>query len=391
LTAYGYGEIRLPLLERTELFSRSVGEHTDIVEKEMYTFDDRGGESVTLRPEGTAGCVRAALENGLLHNQRQRLWYCGPMFRYEKPQAGRYRQFQQVGAEALGFEGPDVDLELLLVCRRLWKTLGITGLRLELNSLGTPAARASYREQLTRYLGARRDELDEDSQRRLAGNPLRILDSKNPAMQPLIAGAPAITDFLDDESAAHFAGLRAGLDAAGVAYVVNPRLVRGLDYYSRTTFEWLTDALGAQGAVCAGGRYDGLIELIGGRPAPAVGWAMGMDRVVALMEQGALPAPRTAPQVYLVMVGEAAERAGPILAEQLRDEIPGLRLTVHGGGGGFKGQFKAADRSGADIALILGDQEVAARRAGVKVLRGEAAQRDVGWDELSQVIRSLTS
>jgi histidyl-tRNA synthetase len=391
LTAYGYGEVRLPILERTELFSRSVGEQTDIVEKEMYTFEDRGGESITLRPEGTAGCVRAALENGLLHNQRQRLWYLGPMFRYEKPQAGRYRQFSQVGAEALGFEGPDVDLELLLVCRRLWQALGITNLRLDLNSLGTQAARAVYREKLIAYLSERRDELDEESVRRLEGNPLRILDSKNPAMQALIAGAPAITDFLDDESAAHFAALRAGLDAAGVAYRVNPRLVRGLDYYSRTTFEWITDALGAQGAVCAGGRYDGLVELIGGRPAPAVGWAMGLDRAVALMEQGAVRAPSTTPQVYLVMVGEAAERAGPILAEQLRDALPGLRLTVHCGGGGFKAQFKAADRSGAALALILGDQEVAAQRAGVKALRDESAQRDVPWDELPEVIRPVTS
>ena len=391
LTAYGYGEIRLPILERTELFSRSVGEQTDIVEKEMYTFEDRGGESITLRPEGTAGCVRAALENGLLHNQRQRLWYLGPMFRYEKPQAGRYRQFSQVGAEALGFEGPDVDLELLLVCRRLWQVLGITNLRLDLNSLGTQAARAVYREKLIAYFSERRDELDEESVRRLEGNPLRILDSKNPAMQALIAGAPAITDFLDDESAAHFAALRAGLDAAGVVYRVNPRLVRGLDYYSRTTFEWITDALGAQGAVCAGGRYDGLIELIGGRPAPAVGWAMGLDRAVALMEQGAVRAPSTTPQVYLVMVGEAAERAGPILAEQLRDALPGLRLTVHCGGGGFKAQFKAADRSGAALALILGDQEVAAQRAGVKALRDESAQRDVPWDELPEVIRPVTS
>jgi histidyl-tRNA synthetase len=391
LTAYGYGEIRLPIVERTELFSRSVGEQTDIVEKEMYTFDDRGGESITLRPEGTAGCVRAALENGLLHNQRQRLWYCGPMFRYEKPQAGRYRQFSQVGAEALGFEGPDVDLELLLVCRRLWKDLGITNLRLELNSLGTPAARAAYREKLTAYLRERRDELDEESVRRLEGNPLRILDSKNPAMQALIAAAPAITDFLDDESAAHFAQLRAGLDAAGVAYRVNPRLVRGLDYYTRTTFEWITDALGAQGAVCAGGRYDGLIELIGGRPAPAVGWAMGLDRTVALMEQAATPVPSATPQVYLVTVGEAAERAGPVLAERLRDALPGLRLTVHGGGGGFKAQFKAADRSGAGIAIILGDQEVAGNRAGLKALRDESAQRDVAWDELPEVIRSVTS
>ena len=391
LTAYGYGEIRLPILERTELFSRSVGEQTDIVEKEMYTFEDRGGESITLRPEGTAGCVRAALENGLLHNQRQRLWYLGPMFRYEKPQAGRYRQFSQVGAEALGFEGPDVDLELLLVCRRLWQALGITNLRLDLNSLGTQAARAVYREKLIAYLSERRDELDEESVRRLEGNPLRILDSKNPAMQALIAGAPAITDFLDDESAAHFASLRAGLDAAGVAYRVNPRLVRGLDYYSRTTFEWITDALGAQGAVCAGGRYDGLVELIGGRPAPAVGWAMGLDRAAALMEQGAVRAPSTTPQVYLVMVGEAAERAGPILAEQLRDALPGLRLTVHCGGGGFKAQFKAADRSGAALALILGDQEVAAQRAGVKALRDESAQRDVPWDELPEVIRPVTS
>jgi len=389
LTSYGYCEIRLPILERTELFKRSVGEHTDIVEKEMYTFDDRSGESVSLRPEATAGCVRAALEHGLLHNQRQRLWYCGPMFRYEKPQAGRFRQFHQVDVEALGFEGPDVALELLLVARRLWRALGIEGLRLELNSLGTPAARTRYRDELKRYFAARRDELDEDSVRRLEVNPLRILDSKNPSMQVLIAQAPAITDYLDDESAAHFAGLRAGLDAAGVSYRVNPRLVRGLDYYSRTTFEWLTDELGAQGAVCAGGRYDGLIELMGGRPTPAVGWAMGMERTIALMEQTGVPAPRGEPQVYLITVGEAAERAGAVLAERLRDEVPGLRLMLHAGGGGFKAQFRAADRSGAAMALILGDQEVTARRAGLKPLRGEAPQRDLTWDELPQSLRAL--
>jgi histidyl-tRNA synthetase len=391
LGSYGYGEIRLPLLERTELFSRSVGEHTDIVEKEMYTFDDRGGESVTLRPEGTAGCVRAALEHGLLHNQRQRLWYAGPMFRYEKPQAGRYRQFHQVGAEAMGFEGPDVDVELLLASRRIFERAGVTGLHLELNSLGTPAARADYRARLVAYFDARRDALDEDSLRRLAGNPLRILDSKNPAMQDVIAGAPAITDFLDDASAEHFAGVCAALDAADVAYTVNPRLVRGLDYYTRTTFEWLTDALGAQGAVCAGGRYDGLVELIGGRAVPAVGWAMGLERTVALMERGAVAAPAVAPHVYLVAVGVAAERAGAVLAERLRDALPALRLTVHCGGGGFKAQFKAADRSGARAALILGEHEVAAQRAGLKSLRDDAPQRDMAWDELAEAIRSLAS
>jgi histidyl-tRNA synthetase len=389
LTSYGYSEIRLPILERTELFKRSVGEHTDIVEKEMYTFDDRSGESVSLRPEATASCVRAALEHGLLHNQRQRLWCCGPMFRYEKPQAGRFRQFHQVDVEALGFEGPDVDVELLLIARRLWRSLGIEGLRLELNSLGTPAARARYRDELRRYFAARRDELDEDSVRRLDANPLRILDSKNPSMQALIAQAPAITDYLDDESAAHFAALRGGLDAAGVSHRVNPRLVRGLDYYSRTTFEWLTDELGAQGAVLAGGRYDGLVELIGGRPTPAVGWAMGMERTIALMEQAGTPVPRREPQVYLIMVGEAAERAGPVLAERLRDEVPGVRLTLHAGGGGFKAQFRSADRSGAALALILGDQEVAGRRAGLKPLRGEAPQRDLAWDELPQTLRTL--
>jgi histidyl-tRNA synthetase len=391
LTAYGYGEIRMPILERTELFSRSVGEHTDIVEKEMYTFDDRSGDSVTLRPEGTASCVRAALEHGLLHNQRQRLWYSGPMFRYEKPQHGRYRQFHQVGAEALGYEGPDVDVELLLVAQRIWQRLGIRGLRLEINSLGTPEARAKYRGELTHYLRERQDALDDDSRRRLEGNPLRILDSKNPDMQSLIEAAPAITDHLDDESAAHFAALCDALTAAGVAYRVNPRLVRGLDYYSRTTFEWLTDELGAQGAVCAGGRYDGLVELIGGRPVPAVGWALGMDRAVALMERAGSAAPAVKPHVYLVAVGALAERAGLVLAERLRDEIPALRLTVHCGGGGFKAQLKAADRSGAGHALILGDQEVAAQRAGLKDLRAEAPQRELPWTELAEAIRPLAS
>ncbi|MFZ5619962.1 MAG: histidine--tRNA ligase [Pseudomonadota bacterium] len=374
LGAYGYSEIRMPVVEKTELFKRSIGEVTDIVEKEMYTFEDRNGDSLTLRPEGTASCVRACIEHGLLHNQVQRLWYMGPMFRHERPQKGRYRQFHQVGVEAFGMEGPDIDAELILMTARLWRVLGLTDVSLEINSLGTAAARAAYRDVLVEYLGAHREQLDEDSQRRLHSNPLRILDSKNPAMQGLIEAAPRLADHLDVESQAHFAALRATLDAAGVAYRINPRLVRGLDYYSRTVFEWVTDRLGAQGTVCAGGRYDGLVEYLGGRPTPAVGFALGMERLVALLaELGVRPAAPAA-HAYLVLVGETAQRQGPVLAERLRDAVPGLRLQVNCGGGSFKSQFKRADRSGAAWALIVGEDEALAGRIGIKPLRGEAAQ-----------------
>jgi len=379
-SAYGYGELRIPIVERTELFSRSIGEVTDIVEKEMYSFRDRNGDHLSLRPEATASCVRAAISNGLIHNQQQRLWYAGPMFRYERPQKGRYRQFHQLGAEALGYAGPDIDAELILMSARLWRALGLEDLRLEINSLGTAASRQAYRALLVEHFGAHRDLLDKDSVRRLEQNPLRILDSKNPEMQAVIASAPSITDHLDDESAAHFEQLQAALAAAGVGYRVNPRLVRGLDYYSRTVFEWLTDRLGAQAAVCSGGRYDGLVEQLGGRATPAIGWALGMERLVELVQDRA-PAP-PAPHAYLVPVGAAAQAAVPALAESLRDELAGLRLLTHCGGGSLKAAMKRADKSGAALALILGDEELAAGRVLVKPLRSRDEQVAVERDGL---------
>jgi histidyl-tRNA synthetase len=382
LSEYGYREIRLPVLERTELFKRSIGEYTDIVEKEMYTFTDRGGDSVTLRPEATAGIVRACLTNGLLHNQRQKLWMIGPMFRYERPQKGRYRQFHQIDVEALGYEGPDVDAELILISARLWRRLGLGGLTLNLNSLGTPESRAVYRERLVEYFRGREAELDEDSRRRLGGNPLRILDSKNPAMREVVAGAPLITDFLDDQSAEHFAGLRSRLDEAGVAYAINPRLVRGLDYYSRTVFEWTTGDLGSQDAVCSGGRYDGLVAQLGGDPVPAIGWALGEERIVELLRLQGRAAAEPAMDVYLVLAGAAAERLGTGIGEALRDHVPGLRVETNCGGGSFKSQMKRADKSGARVAVILGDDEVARRVATLKSLREDVAQRQVPLPEL---------
>ena len=374
---YGYREIRLPLLEKTELFKRSIGEFTDIVEKEMYTFEDRGGESLTLRPEATAGIVRACITNGLLHNQRQKVWCMGPMFRYERPQKGRYRQFHQVDVEALGFPGPDVDAELIMMSARLWRRLGLEGLTLNLNSLGTPASRRDYREKLVEYFRSHESALDEDSRRRLAGNPLRILDSKNPAMRDVVAGAPLITDHLDPESAEHFAGLRTRLDDVGIRYVLNPRLVRGLDYYSRTVFEWVTSELGSQDAVCSGGRYDGLVAQLGGESVPAIGWALGEERIVELMRVKQLVGDESAPDVYLVLAGSAAEAMGLKLAEDLRDAVAGLKVETNCGGGGFKSQLKRADRSGARLAVILGDEEVARGVAAVKALRDESGQREV--------------
>ncbi len=369
LAAYGYREIRLPIVEKTELFARSIGEVTDIVEKEMYTFADRNGESLTLRPEGTAGCARACIEHGLLHHQTQRLWYAGPMFRYEKPQKGRYRQFHQVGAEAYGMVGPDIDAELICLTARLWRQLGIGDVALQLNSLGSSAARAAYRDRLVAYFETRRAELDEDSQRRLATNPLRILDSKNPAMRAVVADAPVLLDHLDAESQAHFEELRALLDAAGIAYAINPRLVRGLDYYCKTVFEWVTDTLGAQGTICAGGRYDGLLEQLDGPATPGVGFAMGLERLVAMLAAAGPPGADAHPHAYLIMVGDAAQQRGLALAERLRDQLPALRLQMNCGGGGFKAQFRRADHSGARFALILGEDEVRAGAIAIKPLR----------------------
>jgi histidyl-tRNA synthetase len=386
---YGYREIRLPLLERTELFKRSIGEMTDIVEKEMYTFEDRGGDSLTLRPEATAGIVRACITNGLLHNQRQKVWCAGPMFRYERPQKGRYRQFHQIDVEALGYAGPDVDAELIMMSARLWRRLGLTGLRLNVNSLGTPESRRGYRAELVEYFRRHESVLDEDSRRRLGGNPLRILDTKNPAMRDVVEGAPLITDYLDVESAAHFDTLRAQLDGAGIEYVVNPRLVRGLDYYSRTVFEWITTDLGSQDAVCSGGRYDGLVQQLGGTPTPAIGWALGEERIVELMRLQGRAGNDSAPHVYLALAGDAAEAAGLQLAETLRDVVPGLRIETHCGGGSFKSQLKRADRSGASHALILGDDEVARRVATLKPLREDAGQRPVPLADLAGELARL--
>ncbi|MDG1461958.1 MAG: histidine--tRNA ligase [Gammaproteobacteria bacterium] len=383
MQAYGYQELRVPLVERTELFKRSIGEVTDIVEKEMYTFEDRNGESLTLRPEGTAGVVRAGISNGLLHNQRQKVWYTGPMFRYEKPQKGRYRQFHQFGAEALGFEGPDVDAEMIIMSARIWQALGLDKIELQINSLGTAESRGIYKEKLLEYFLAHEDELDADSQNRLHRNPMRILDTKNPAMADLVAAAPQITDYLDDESREHFAVLKALLDQAGIAYKVNPRLVRGLDYYSRTVFEWVTDQLGAQGAVCSGGRYDGLVEQLGGKPTAAIGWAIGLERLIALCEElGCVPVVEN-PHVYIVLAGEAALKPGFLLAEQLRDALPGVRIEANCGGGSFKSQFKRADKSGAQVALVLGAEEIEAGVASIKPLRSDNEQQSVPLADLA--------
>ncbi len=386
LDGYGYRQIRMPIVEFTDLFKRSIGEVTDIVEKEMYTFDDRNGDSLTLRPEGTASCVRAVQEHGLIGGgQPQKLWYIGPMFRHERPQKGRYRQFHQIGVELFNFDGPDVDAELIVLTWRLWGVLGIRdAVQLELNSLGSSEDRARYREALVEYLSARFEQLDEDSQRRLSSNPLRILDSKNPDTQALLVEAPKLADYLSEESRVHFAGLKARLDAAGIPYVLNPKLVRGLDYYGKTVFEWTTDQLGSQGTVCAGGRYDGLVEQLGGKPTPAVGFAMGVERLVLLIETlGKVPAELARQvDVYLAAFGEAAELAALQLSEQLRDAVPGLRLVVNAGAGSFKSQLKKADKSGALFALILGEDELNQQVVGVKPLRGDAAQQTIAWDAL---------
>lgn len=370
LARYGYSEIRFPILEPTALFKRAIGEVTDIVEKEMYTFEDRSGDSITLRPEGTAGCVRACEQNGLLFNQTQRLWYQGPMFRYERPQKGRLRQFHQIGAEVFGLTGPDIDAEILIMLARLWRDLGIDhAITLQINSLGTSDSRRAYRESLVGYLQNIRGQLDEDSQRRLDANPLRILDSKDPNTQALLDHAPSLLDCLDAESQDHFEGLRAALDATGVTYEINPRLVRGLDYYGKTVFEWVTDALGAQGTVCAGGRYDGLVEQLGGRPTPAVGFAMGVERLVLLLEElKAVPA-SVNEQVDVYLISTVGNVETLVLGEQLRDACPALRLMSHCGGGSLKSQFKKADRSNAQLALLLGEGELADGSLTVKCLR----------------------
>ncbi|MCQ8104770.1 histidine--tRNA ligase [Methylomonas sp. SURF-2] len=389
LAAYGYQEIRLPIVEKTELFKRSIGEVTDIVEKEMYTFDDRNGDSLTLRPEGTAGCLRACLEHGLLHNQSHRLWYYGPMFRHERPQKGRYRQFYQLGVETYGMPGPDIDAEMILLTDRLWKKLGIRDkVELQLNSLGTSEERAAYRGVLVEYFKRHIDVLDEDSLRRLETNPLRILDSKNPDMQLMLRDAPVLLDHLGEDSLLHFNSLKGMLDDLGIAYSLNTRLVRGLDYYGKTVFEWVTDELGAQGTICAGGRYDGLIEQLGGKANHAIGFAMGMERILALVEQLETVSIEAGVDVYLIRVGEAAEKAGLLLSEQLRDQIDGLKLQVNCGGGSFKSQFKKADKSGAAFAIIIGDDEARRGEAALKSLRVEQAQTTLNHAELLETLKA---
>lgn len=393
LGSYGYREIRLPILEKTELFSRSIGAVTDIVEKEMYTFDDRNGDSLSLRPEGTASCIRACEQHGLLYNQIQRLWYMGPMFRHERPQKGRLRQFHQIGAEAFGLPGPDIDAELIVMTARLWKLLGIDKhVTLEINSLGTAASRNHYRQVLSEFLSAFKEQLDEDSQRRLHTNPLRILDSKDPNTQALMAGAPALADYLDADSREHFARLKAILDQAGISYTVNPRLVRGLDYYGYTVFEWVTDRLGAQGTICAGGRYNGLVEQLGGRPTPAVGFAMGIERLLLLLQTlEKVPAgigPETA--VYVLAVGDTSAYALAV-AEQIRERCPTLVVQNHCGGGGFKSQMKKADKSGALYALIIGEEEAASHRVTLKYLREARDQQTLPIAEAINKIVTATA
>lgn len=390
LASYGYSEIRMPIVEQTPLFKRAIGEVTDVVEKEMYTFDDRNGESLTLRPEGTAGCVRAGIEHGLLYNQEQRLWYMGPMFRYERPQKGRYRQFHQLGAEVFGLQGPDVDAELIMLTARWWKVLGIADhVRLELNSIGSLEARANYREALVAFLEQHKETLDEDSKRRMYTNPLRVLDSKNPDVQTLLNDAPQLMDHLDDESRQHFQGLCALLDDAGIAYRINQRLVRGLDYYNRTVFEWVTESLGAQGTVCGGGRYDGLVEQLGGRATPAVGFAMGLERLVLLV-QAVNPEfePTRVVDVYVIASGQGVQSAAMQLAEKLRDEAPELKLMTNFGGGNFKKQFARADKWGARVALVVGEDEVKAGQVVVKDLRS-GDQQTLAQTEAAAALRTL--
>ncbi len=392
LGQYGYQEIRMPVVEHTELFKRSIGEVTDIVEKEMYTFEDRNGDSLTLRPEGTAGCVRAAEEHGLLFNQTRRLWYTGPMFRHERPQKGRYRQFHQIGVECFGMAGPDIDAELLILTARLWSALGLSDhARLEINSIGTSDSRKVYRQALVAYLEQYQGKLDDDSKRRLTTNPLRILDSKDPATREILQGAPSLDDYLDDESRQHFEQLKAMLDAAGVAYTLNPALVRGLDYYGKTVFEWITDSLGAQGTICAGGRYDGLVEQLGGKPTVAVGFAMGLERLILLLETLELVPEHVNNQadVYVTAMGDQAVAPAMALAETLRNELPGRIVVSHCGGGSFKSQMKKADRSGARFAVILGENEIAQATAGLKPLRDDQPQQEVAQADLAAVLAGL--
>ncbi len=391
VSSYGYSEIRMPIVEMTNLFQRAIGEVTDVVEKEMYTFNDRNGDSLTLRPEGTAGCVRACIEHGLVYNQERRLWYVGPMFRHERPQKGRYRQFHQFGVEVFGLNGPDIDAELIMLTARLWRELGIEQFTtLQLNTLGSSAERAAYRDALVVFLEQHKESLDEESKRRMYSNPLRVLDTKSPQVQEILQHAPTLADYFGEETKAHFNGLKALLDAAGIAYQVNERLVRGLDYYNYTVFEWVTESLGAQGTICGGGRYDGLVEQLGGQATPAVGFAMGLERLTLMLETlekiNNLPA---TVDVYICMAGEGALTAGLLLAEQLRSERPQLRIMTHCGGGNFKKQMKRADKVAARIALILGETEVAEQKVTVKFLRDQVEQQTIAVTALLPILDQL--
>lgn len=381
INSYGYNEIRFPILEQTNLFARTIGEVTDIVEKEMYTFNDRNGDSLSMRPEGTAGCVRAGIEHGLLYNQMQRLWYLGPMFRYERPQLGRFRQFHQFGVEAFGMEGPSIDAEQIMLTARIWDLLGIKDqIGLQLNSLGTVVSREKYRTKLVSYFNENLDVLDEDSKRRLATNPLRILDSKNPSMQLMLSAAPRMIDNLDEISRTHFDDLRRLLDAAKINYEINSRIVRGLDYYGMTVYEWVTERLGAQGTVCAGGRYDGLVEHMGGKSTPAVGFAMGLERVVTLLES--VYQPDADPHVFIIMVGERALQRGMLLAETLHSQFPEIKILCDYSGGNFKNQFRHADKSGAKLAIVIGEEEMKNNTVSIKYLREQRPQATLHDDDL---------
>jgi len=389
LSSYAYSEIRMPIVESTDLFSRSIGEVTDIVEKEMYTFADRNGDSLTLRPEGTASCVRACIQHGLLHNQQQRLWYMGPMFRHERPQKGRYRQFHQIGVETFGIGSADIDAELILISARMWQQLGLQNIRLELNTLGSSEARTAYRQVLVNYLNQHKNLLDEDSLRRLQTNPLRVLDSKNPEMQAMIEAAPRLMDYLDDDSRQHFAQLKGILDAAGIQYRINPRLVRGLDYYCKTVFEWVTDDLGAQGTVCAGGRYDGLVEQLGGRATPAAGFALGIERLLSLLEDAGKTVQASC-DVFVILQGEQAQLKGLALVEKIRNDLPELKIQSNCGGGSFKSQMKKADKSAASLALIIGEDEIASDSVTIKYLREDKPQQTLSQQNLLNELQTIS-
>lgn len=386
LENHGYAEIRTPLIEKTELFERSIGEVTDIVEKEMYTFTDRNGDRLTLRPEGTAGCVRAVIENGLLRNAALRLWYLGAMFRHERPQKGRYRQFHQIGVETFGFSGPDIDVELILMSARMLRAVGLMELRLEINSLGTPKSREFYRNDLINYLSKYQDQLDADSQRRLTTNPLRILDSKDSKTQNILADAPQLINYLDDQSRMHFEKLCTALDAVNLPYIINPRLVRGLDYYTHTVFEWVTTELGAQGTVCAGGRFDNLVAQLGGTPTPAAGFALGLERLVVLLSARGNNITQMPFSIYLIHIGDGATNAALILAENLRNQLPKTRIIIHCGGGGLKAQLRQADKSAARLALIIGEDELNAQMVTIKDLRSEFPQQTIAQINLNEFL-----